>query len=221
MNVEIKKLAKQFDDELILQNINIKLSSGSKVALVGPNGSGKSTLIRCLMGMLSYDGEIRIEKSKDNALTESEIKQSTSYVPQISPYFSSLVSDITTTVLELRRVHFAHFDKHLNQLDLNYSEIKSRHFNKLSGGMKQKLLIALAFSANPSLLLLDEPTASLDPSTRNKFYQLCKDLNQVTLILCSHRLDEIYHLVDEVLVLDKGQLTYRGDAKEYLHRVLK
>lgn len=221
MNVKIKKLAKQFDDEPILQDINIKLSSGSKVALVGPNGSGKSTLIRCLMGMLSYDGEVCIEKSKDSILTELEIKQSTSYVPQISPYFSSLVSDITTTVLELRGIHFDHFDKHLKQLDLDYAEIKNRHFNKLSGGMKQKLLIALAFSANPSLLLLDEPTASLDPSTRSRFYQLCKDLNEVTLILCSHRLDEIYHLVDEVLVLDKGKLAYRGDAKEYLHRVLK
>src|SRR5690606_30285753 len=97
------------------------------------------------------------------------------------------------------------------------ASVAARPFRSLSGGSKQKLLIALALAARPELLILDEPTASLDAEARGRFFELQRELaGDATLILCSHRLEEIRSLVDHVVALHEGRRVYDGDAASYL-----
>lgn len=221
MNIQIKNLNKRFGDEWVLQGIDLDFPMGSRLALVGANGSGKSTLLRAVMGMIGYEGKVVFTDSSRAALSSLQIKEKIAYVPQITPYFSSLVSDVVKTLLDLRGIELDDLIQCLDRFDLNYRTIASFPFRKLSGGMKQKLLIALALVSRPSVLLLDEPTASLDPVSRESFYQMAKNLSRSSFILCSHRLEEMQQLVDEVIVLDKGVIVFTGKIRDYLKKVLK
>ena len=103
------------------------------------------------------------------------------------------------------------------RLDLDLPSLAGRPFRGLSGGMKQKLLVALALASEPALLILDEPTGSLDARSRERFFGLFEELaDDVTVILCSHRLEEVQQLVDHVLVLEEGRLVYDGHASGFL-----
>ncbi len=107
-------------------------------------------------------------------------------------------------------------------LELDLGELGSRLFRSLSGGTKQKLLITLALAADASLLVLDEPTASLDARARERFFPLVEELApDATLLLCSHRLEEVRQLVDHVLMLAEGRLVYDGPAARFLASALR
>jgi ABC-type multidrug transport system ATPase subunit len=102
-------------------------------------------------------------------------------------------------------------------LELDVGAIAARSFRSLSGGNRQKLLIALALAAAPALAILDEPTASLDAAARQQFFALARDrLDHATVVLCSHRLDELRTLVDHVVVLADGRVAWSGAADRYL-----
>jgi ABC-type multidrug transport system ATPase subunit len=120
-------------------------------------------------------------------------------------------------VATLRRLSRGAVATELGALDLDLSDIERRPFRDLSGGMRHKVLLALALASQPSLLLLDEPTASLDPRARQQLFERVAALpSATTLLLCSHRLEEIRHLVDTVLALQDGRLVFAGSAREYL-----
>lgn len=102
-------------------------------------------------------------------------------------------------------------------LELDLAQVDRQPFRNLSGGMKQKLLLAIAFAARPQLLVMDEPTASLDARTRDRFFELCAGLGSgVTLILCSHRVEELQKLAQHVVALEDGRVTFDGAASAYL-----
>lgn len=216
MRVELTGVSKSFGAVRALRDIGFSLASGERVALLGPNGSGKSTLTRALMGMLAVEGRITLDGVSPLA-DRASVAPRIAYVPQIAPRLAATVREIIGAVARLRGTGHDVVADLAAALELDLAACGNRPFRSLSGGMRQKLLIALALASRPALLLMDEPTASLDPRARQRFFELMESVAHApTIVLCSHRLEEIRHLVDRVLVLEDGRLAYDGTASAYL-----
>jgi ABC-type multidrug transport system ATPase subunit len=214
MKIELSRIVKRFGKVTALHGIDLELPAGAKVALIGPNGSGKTTLIRVLLDLVEYEGEIGMDGAR---MRRAEVAHRIAYVPQIAPQMAASCGELVRAIAELRGLPIAAIRELTARLDLPLDTIASRPFRSLSGGSKQKLLIALALAARPDVLILDEPTASLDADARGRFFELQRELaGDATLILCSHRLEEIRSLVDHVVALEEGRLVYDGDAAHYL-----
>jgi len=216
VRVEVSGLSKRFGELFALRDVSFTLPPGRRTALVGPNGSGKSTLNRVIMGLLAFDGEVRVDgfSARDERVA---IARRMAYVPQIAPALAVPAGELVRALVSVRGGDPARVAEIASRLGLELGEVASRPFRSLSGGMKQKLLIALALAANAKLLVLDEPTGSLDARTRERFFPLFDELaGDATVILCSHRLEEVRLLVDHVLVLDEGRLVYDGEAAPIL-----
>jgi ABC-type multidrug transport system ATPase subunit len=139
------------------------------------------------------------------------------YVPQTAPGLGVPVGDLVRELSRVRGSDPARVAEIAGSLDLSLEELARRPFRALSGGTKQKLLIALALAAAPSLLILDEPTGSLDAQSRQRFLELCDRLPQgATLLLCSHHFEEVRQLVGHVLLLEEGRLVYDGASSAFL-----
>jgi ABC-2 type transport system ATP-binding protein len=209
MRIEIDHVSKSFGKIQALRDVMLDVASGAKVALIGPNGSGKTTLIRVLMGLVEHRGRVTLDGDRRDI----------AYVPQIAPHMAASVGELVRAICELRGMRRDAVEAASERLDLQLATLTRREFRALSGGSKQKLLIALALAAKPRLLILDEPTASLDAGARGRFLSLQRDLaGDATLILCSHRLEEIRSLVDHVIALEDGVVAYDGAAADYLAR---
>ncbi|HEU0035814.1 MAG TPA: ABC transporter ATP-binding protein [Kofleriaceae bacterium] len=213
MRIELQRVGKTFGKVVALRDIDLAIASGAKLALIGPNGSGKTTLIRVLLGLVSHRGEVRLDGSTDRAALARRI----AYVPQVAPTMAASVADVVAAICKLRQLDPATVRAAADRLELPLATLARREFRALSGGSKQKLLLALALAPRPELVILDEPTASLDAEARGRFLGLQRELiGDATLILCSHRLEEIRPLVDHVVALEDGAIAYDGSAAEYL-----
>lgn len=215
MNIQLTRVGKRFGKVTALRDIDLGIATGAKVALIGPNGSGKTTLIRVLLGLVRHTGEVRLDGQRDRAALARRI----AYVPQVAPQMAVTVGELVRAVCDLRDLDVRAVRAAATRLDLPLDLLARREFRALSGGSKQKLLIALALAPRPELVILDEPTASLDADARGRFLALQRELiGDATLVLCSHRLEEIRPLVDHVVALEDGALAYDGPAAEYLAR---
>jgi len=218
VRIEARGVGKRFGHVRALRDVDFALPAGSRVALVGPNGSGKSTLNRCLMGLLACEGQARID-GRCPFRERVDVAQRMAYVPQIAPQLAAPVDEVVGAIARVRGLAREEVVRVAGQLDLDLAPIGRRPFRSLSGGTRQKLLLALAFASRASLLILDEPTGSLDARARERFFALFEGVApETTLLLCSHRLDEIRPLVDHVLLLEDGRLAYDGPAREFLAR---
>jgi ABC-2 type transport system ATP-binding protein len=216
MRIELRGVRKRFGHAEALRGLDLTLPAGTRAALIGPNGSGKSTLIRSLLGLLACEGEVRLDGRSPFA-DRLQTARRLAYVPQIAPQLSATVDEVIRTVALTRDLDPARIDVLARRLDLDVSAIRTRPFRNLSGGMKQKLLIAAAFAADASLLVLDEPTASLDARARERFFELCAEIpSETTVLLCSHRLEELHQLAGHVVALEEGLVTYDGPSREFL-----
>lgn len=216
MRVEFANVGKRFGKVAALRNVSLELPEGTRTALIGPNGSGKSTLVRALMGMLVFDGELRIGGVRVDD-DRSEIAPRIAYVPQIAPRFAAPVRDVVAAIARVRAVSVDAVAAVAGELDLDIRGLAKRPFRALSGGQRQKVLAALALATDAELFVLDEPTASMDPQSRLAFFRLVERLPATTtVVLCSHRLDEIRRLVDRVVVLAEGVVAWQGSAVAYL-----
>lgn len=215
MRVELQAVSKTFGAVQALQGIDLDLPSGSRTALIGPNGSGKSTLVRAVMGMLEVRGQVRFDgRARGEA---ADLAGKIAYVPQVAPRLAAPVRDVVGAVLRLRGLPHAALEPAARALALDLAALGRRPFRTLSGGQRQKVLAALALAAGAELLLLDEPTASMDPHSRGEFFALVDALpTSVSVLLCSHRLDEIRRLVDRVVVMEEGRVAWQGAASDYL-----
>ena len=218
MRIEARGVGKRFGRVVALEGVGFEIDAGSRVALVGPNGSGKSTLNRILMGLLACEGEVRLD-GRSPFHERTEIAARMAYVPQTPPQLGARVEEVIGSVARVRglsRDAIAHFAR---EFELELEALLPRPFRSLSGGTKQKLLIALAFASRASLLILDEPTGSLDARARQRFVERFAAIpSDTTLLLCSHRLEEVRPLVDHVLFLEEGRLVWQGHAGEFLDR---
>ncbi|HVP31689.1 MAG TPA: ABC transporter ATP-binding protein [Myxococcota bacterium] len=218
MRIEARGVTKRYGRVAALDGVSFEVAPRSRVALVGPNGSGKSTLNRVLMGLVACEGYVRLD-GRCPLRERHALARATAYVPQTAPQLAAPVDEVVRAIARVRGLEPKSVASVAAELDLDLASVARRPFRSLSGGTKQKLLIALALSARASLLILDEPTGSLDAHARERFFARFEALApEVTLVLCSHRLDEIRPLVDHVLLLDDGRVGYDGPAAAFLER---
>lgn len=216
MRIDLMGVSKRFGRVAALDDLTIGIERGRRVALIGPNGSGKSTLTRVLMGVLSFEGEILLD-GRDARRERAVLARDLAYVPQVAPQLGASVDEVIRSVCAIRRIDGGAVRDLAGRLGLDAAAAGRKPFRALSGGMKQKLLIALALAPEASLLILDEPTASLDAAARQVFYELVAERAAgATVLLCSHRLEEVRHLVDHVIGLHAGRIAYDGPVGDYL-----
>ena len=179
-------------------------------------GSGKTTLTRILMGLLACSGEVLLDGCRPFG-RRAELAHRLAYVPQTAPLMSARVREIVGAIAIARGIEPRAITSTARRLGLDCETAAEVAVRELSGGMRQKLMLALALSTRAQLFVRDEPTASLDSSSRQAFFRLYQDIaDGATLILCSHRLEEIQHLVDQVVALDSGKVVFDGPVAEFL-----
>jgi ABC-type multidrug transport system ATPase subunit len=218
VRIELAGVTKRFGHVTALDDVTLTIAEGSRVGLIGPNGSGKSTLTRILMGMIGAEGTIRIGGLSPYS-DRVRLAERLAYVPQAAPALMVAVRDLVRAVATARGVATAVIGERAWDLGLDLAAVGDRPLRTLSGGMKQKLMIALAMAAhNASLVIMDEPTAGLDAPSRRSFYAAFGTLRPATLVLCSHRLEVLRHLIDHVILLDDGRVIWNGPLDTYLAR---
>jgi len=218
--IKVEKLSKKIKDKEILRNISFEIHHGECVALIGPNGAGKTTLIDCLLGdKFVSSGQIAIQGF---APTDPRLKQLISILPQEN-----------TVVQDLKVKELLSFFQSIYPNSLSNQEIddllrfsdkqKNQLAGKLSGGQKRLFSFVLSLIGRPKILFLDEPTAAMDTSTRQHFWEIVNQLkkNGVTIVYSSHYIEEVEHTADRILVLHKGELirdttpyAMRGEEQE-------
>ncbi|MEO5367353.1 MAG: ATP-binding cassette domain-containing protein [Magnetococcus sp. WYHC-3] len=205
--IEITGLCKRFGRRLVLDDLALTLATGDRVALVGSNGAGKTTLIRCLLGEYRCQGHLRVA-GLDPRSHRASLLPRVGFVPQLPPPLPLTVGELLALTSRLARVPAAAMATVAGELGLDVAEQRRQVFHRLSGGMKQKLLIAIALGRRPDLLIMDEPAANLDPEARRRFYALLETWGGGGLmLLSSHRVDEIAGLVNRVVEMDGGRVT--------------
>jgi ABC-type multidrug transport system ATPase subunit len=207
--LSVAHVTKRYGSVKALDDVTFEIGASESVALWGPNGAGKTTILRCLLGLARYSGDISVN-GVDPAREGARARQDVGYVPQDLPVAPMTVDEVTAYVARLKRAPLEDAEARLDQLGIG--EHGGKMVGALSGGMKQRLALALALIGDPAVLFLDEPTANLDARGRADLLQLLKRLKQEgkTLIFSSHRPEDILALSDRVLLLEGGRLT--GEA---------
>ena len=218
--IKVEKLSKKIKDKEILRNISFEIHHGECVALIGPNGAGKTTLIDCLLGdKFVSSGQVVIQGF---APTDPRLKQLISVLPQENAVVQSLkVKELLSFFKLLYPDSLS--DKEIDDLLRFSDKQKNQLASKLSGGQKRLFSFVLALIGRPKILFLDEPTAAMDTSTRQHFWEIVDQLkkNGVTIVYSSHYIEEVEHTADRILVLHKGELirdttpyAMRGEEQE-------
>ncbi|MCC7572305.1 MAG: ATP-binding cassette domain-containing protein [Candidatus Methanofastidiosum sp.] len=221
--LEAKNLEKKFSDVIAVNKINFKVKEGEVFGFLGPNGAGKTTtmkMIQCVSPKTS--GELKVF-NLDVDKNPRKIKKLMGVVPQID----NLDPDFTVigNLLQYSR----YFDipkqeaiKRAKELIeyIQITEKKDSSIEKLSGGMKRRLVLARAMINNPKLLILDEPTTGLDPQARHLIWEKLKDLSSkgITVIITTHYMEEAARLCDRLVIMDNGQILVEGAPNELIKR---
>lgn len=215
--IEIKNLTKKFKKFTALNQVNIRFNDGHSVALIGPNGCGKTTLIKCILGLnVVEDGDILVnnESVKEHYLYRKNI----GYMPQIGRYPENMtIAQTIQMIKDTRKVSENELDTEL----LEAFELKSifdKKMRTLSGGTTQKVSAVLAFLFNPGIIILDEPTAGLDPLAseilKNK---IIKEKNKGKLIIItSHLLSELDDILSEIVFMNEGKVIVHQSVEELM-----
>jgi ABC-2 type transport system ATP-binding protein len=204
--IRFNNVSKSFRRARILDGIQLEVGLGERVALIGSNGAGKTTLIRCLLGEYTHDGEVLIQ-GRNPRLDRTEVLGLIGFVPQLPPPLKMPVGQLIDFSAALCNTPAARMHEIAIRLGLDIASILARPFNKLSGGMKQKLLIAIALGRDAKVLVMDEPAANLDPQARKIFFELLEERAQsATMLISSHRINEVSALVNRVVELDLGKV---------------
>jgi ABC-type multidrug transport system ATPase subunit len=204
--IEIEHVSKSFGKVAALRDVSLRIDRGQRVAFVGSNGSGKTTLLRALLGLLRVRGRITVA-GFDVARDPQRALAHVAYVPQISPPLDAPARELVRAYAALRGIGEGRVHAHAAALGLDLRAVAGTRFRDLSGGMKQKLLAALALSTDAEVLVCDEPTANLDATARTAFFELLEERSpRQIVVLCSHRQHEVQSFVDRVIELRDGQV---------------
>ncbi len=216
--LEVRAVTKRYGAVAALENVSFDIMPGEAVALWGPNGAGKTTLIKCLLGLVSYTGEIRLA-GLDARRQGRQVRARVGYVPQEMAFHDMSVAETLAFYARLKRVGRERVEAVLAQTGLEAQVDKP--VSALSGGMKQRLALAVALLADPPFLVLDEPTANLDAAGRAEFLGLVSALKRrgVTILFSSHRPEEVEALADRVIVLRAGRVVAEGLAAGFTARL--
>lgn len=219
--IDVHHLSKSFGGIPAVVDINLQVNHGEIFGFLGPNGSGKTTTIRMLCGLLTPDSGSGTCLGYDIIKESKKIKQHTGYIPQFFGLYKKLtvyenimfmaeLYGITNRKQKIKNI--------MQQLDLTSRQ--NQLAGTLSGGWKQRLALAAALIHEPFLLLLDEPTASVDPESRREFWELMHNLSAegMTILLSSHNMDEVERC-KRIAYIYKGQLLLSGKIKEIVNNL--
>ena len=224
MTIEIKNLNKQYNKILAVKDINFKINKGSIVGLLGPNGCGKTTTIGMMLGLIKpTSGSVFINgQNIENENNRTKILEKVNF---ISPYVE-LPKKLT--VEENLKVYGKMYsvanlkDKIAELMDqLNLLEFKKRKTGELSSGQKNRVSLAKALINDPEILLLDEPTASLDPDVGDYIRTYIEDFASkkgTTILLASHNMNEVERLCSEVMMMKSGSIIDKGTCKSLINK---
>ncbi|QKG29952.1 ABC transporter ATP-binding protein [Campylobacter sp. RM16187] len=203
--IEIKNVSKTFGSQQILKNINIEILENEKVVLLGQNGAGKSSLIKVILGEYIPDkGYVKI-LGTDPLKSRKEALDNISFVPQTPPPLRLTLSELCEFVCESSQVSLEDIEQICERMGLKLKDNLNKAFYKLSGGMKQKLLIAIAFAKDSKIMIFDEPTANLDIDAREQFLALLNEFaKEKTIIFISHRVSDMRGFINREIYMDLG-----------------
>ena len=224
MTIEIKNLSKHYNNILAVKNINFKINKGSIVGLLGPNGCGKTTTIGMMLGLIKpTSGTVFINgQNIENENNRTKILEKVNF---ISPYVE-LPKKLT--VEENLKVYGKLYG--VNNLQdkisdlmkqLNLFEFKKRKTGELSSGQKNRVSLAKALINDPEILLLDEPTASLDPDVGDyirTYLESFASKKGTTILLASHNMNEVERLCNEVMMMKNGKIIDKGTCSSLINK---
>ena len=223
MNIEVKNLTKKFKNFTAVNNINFTLEKNKTLGLLGPNGCGKTTSIGMILGLITpTDGEVLIDNQNIDNSDRNDLLSKMNFA---SPYIE--LPKKLTVIQNLEVYGRLYGVKNLKQRieeisqELNLNDFLYKKTGELSSGQKNRVSLAKSLINKPEVLLLDEPTASLDPDigdfVRN-YIEVYKTKNEITILLASHNMKEVERLCDSVIMMKEGQIVDRGTCKDLISR---
>lgn len=220
MNLELDDLTKKFGNFTAVNHINLTMKNGV-YGLLGVNGAGKTTLMRMLCTLLNpTSGTIRCN-GKDIFEMDSEYRNLLGYLPQEFGFYPEFtVQDYLLYIASLKGIRPVVAKRRIKELiaKVGLSNAAHKKMKKLSGGMKRRAGIAQAMLNNPKILILDEPTAGLDPNERIRFRNLISELSEDRLVLLStHIVSDIEYIANEIWLMKDGKLMHKGTADEIIN----
>ncbi|MDI3547964.1 MAG: zinc transport system ATP-binding protein [Halanaerobiales bacterium] len=217
--IEVKDVSVYYGNLCAIRDVNLNVKEKEFLGIIGPNGAGKSTLLKVILGLIKpVSGEVRIF-GKDLKETNKIL----GYIPQTSGFDRNFPINVLDVVLMGRlKNRLSLFHRYAKEdmeivtdlLDkLGLSDVRDRQIGQLSGGQLQRVLIARALAIEPKIILLDEPTASIDANSRSQIYSLLKELNEeMTIVVVTHDLAAVSAYFDSIACLNK-ELHYHGDKE--------
>lgn len=224
--LKVEHLSFRYGNKVIFDHINFALQKSQLCAVLGINGSGKSTLFKCCMGFIRPShGAVSLQGKLISTLKTSEIAKSVSYVPQEHPItFPFTVKEMvlmgrTPHISNFFRIAEQHYERVDNLLDrLSLAHLADAAFSQLSGGQRQMVLIARAIVQETPVMLLDEPTSSLDFKNQLLIWNMLVELKEQgkTVLVCTHDPNHVLWFCDRVIVMDKQRLIADGSPRDVL-----
>ena len=212
--IKIKNLTKKFNKFTALQNIDLDCKKGHSIAFIGPNGCGKTTLIKCILGLnVVESGDILV--SGNSVKKDFLYREKIGYMPQIGKYPENMTIGQTIKMIQDNRKNVENIDTELLEA-FELTKLYEKKMSTLSGGTTQKVSAVLAFMFHPEIIILDEPTAGLDPLAseilKNK---IIKERNNGKLIIItSHLLSELDDMVNEIVFINDGKVLVHQSVED-------
>jgi len=223
--IEIEAVTKRFEDTLAVDNISLKIEKGELIGLLGPNGAGKSTLTKMVSGMLNPTSGIIKVGDYDIQKQAMKVKETLGVVPQEIVLYDYLNARENLAFYgRLYGLSGARLKTRIDEL-LKFTQLEEkavkRHVSTYSGGMKRRVNIAAALLHEPQVILLDEPTAGLDPQNKHALWEIIENLKSQgkTIVLTTHMMEEAEQLCNRVAIMDKGKIIALGSPNQLVKKV--
>ena len=220
--IKLEQLSLGYEHHVVIDSLSLSIEEGDFICIVGPNGAGKSTLIKGILGLISpMKGKVVFHGLKQNYI---------GYMPQevkVDKHFPASVYEIVLSGTLNQSGFFSFYSKSQKEKAddclklLGIFSLKNKTFSDLSGGQRQKVLLARSLCASSKVLILDEPSNNLDHDSKQELYQILKNLNQnkgMTILMITHDLDHHNLIGNKILSLEKNHYYY-GSVDEYVKKV--
>ena len=213
--IEIQNLTKKFQKFSALNEVNLSFKNGHSIALIGPNGCGKTTMIKCILGLnVVEDGDILVDGK--SVKEDYKYRENMGYMPQIGRYPENMtIAETIKMIKDTRKNNGDDLDTELLEA-FELENIYDKKMRTLSGGTTQKVSAVLAFIFNPKVIILDEPTAGLDPlATEILKNKIIKEKNKGKLIIItSHLLSELDDIITEIVFMNEGKVVVHQSVED-------
>lgn len=206
--INIENLSKKFEKTLSLDSITLLFKKGDAIALMGANGAGKTTLVRSILGYYHPSSGKVLVNDLNPIQNRIEVLKHISFVPQLPPPIKLNLNELIHYVTKSSSIDKKDIFHYCDEMKFDIKSNLGKSFFKLSGGMKQKLLIAISLAKKSDIIIYDEPTANLDPEARDDFYELIKihEKDKLSLFV-THRIEEVKDIVNRQIYMDMGKVT--------------